>query len=68
MPMRLSSAARNSAARRQSSLCSGRVEMDGMRSRSFSSLRKRGWFCVAKSTADEDMSDGPFQRNRQERV
>jgi hypothetical protein len=36
MPMRFSSASSKSAALRQSSLCSGSVEMDGMRSRAFS--------------------------------
>src|SRR5580692_8411099 len=56
MPMRFSSASSTSAALRQSSLCSGSVEMDGMRSSAFSSSTKRGWFLQANVTAEEDMN------------
>src|SRR6266699_6369330 len=53
--MRRSSLATYSAARWTSDLCSGRVLMLGMRSRSFNSLRKRCWFWRAKATAGDAM-------------
>src|SRR5580658_8027828 len=56
MPMRFSSASSKSAALRQSSLCSGSVETDGMRSRAFRSSRNLGWFWRANATAEEDMN------------
>src|SRR5262249_42361766 len=51
MPIRRSSAATNSAARRTSPECSGSVEIDGMRSKAFSSSTKRPLFWLAYSTA-----------------
>jgi hypothetical protein len=55
--MRVISAASFSAARRVSPLCSGRVEMLGIRSSSFNSSRNRDWFWRAKSTAALDKKD-----------
>src|SRR5215472_10361311 len=52
-PMRRMSLATNSAARRTSSLCCGKVLTLGMRSRSFSSPRKRCWFWLAYATAED---------------
>src|ERR1700761_6830284 len=55
MPIRLSSAASVSAAWRTSALCSGRVEIEGIRRRAFNSSRKRERFSRAKTIAGEDM-------------
>src|ERR1039458_5688355 len=52
MPMRRSSAATNSAARRVSAACAGSVETEGMRSRALSSSTKRGALSLANVIAD----------------
>src|SRR5271165_5101653 len=59
--MRRSSVANNSAAVRQSALCSGSVETDGIRNRAFSSSRNRALFWRAKTTACEDILVVPFE-------
>src|SRR3984885_15715867 len=52
MPIRSISRARLSAAWRTSPACSGRVEMEGMRSSDFNSSRKRGCWLRANSSGD----------------
>src|SRR5690242_5784978 len=51
MPMRFSSATTNSAARRTSPMCSGSVEIEGIRCRAFSSSTNRSRCFCANPTA-----------------
>src|ERR1035438_970409 len=51
MPILAKSAANTSAAKWQSPLCSSSVDTEGIRSRAFSSCKKRGWFERAYATA-----------------